>query len=341
MTQANALPVRTPVKKSSWAVARELLIIFLGVVSYTVGWTGFILSQNITSGGLAGITTVIQIATNIPATIPYYIINGFLLILALVFLGWQFSLKTIIGVGMLFLTIPVGQALFTDPVLQADVYNNIWGFLRETLPNFGPLLVRDEPFVALLLGSILCGIGLGCVFSVNGSTGGTDVIVAIINKYKNISLGRAMIMVDATIVVTGAVISHYMGPKYEWDVALGKLAFSVVEIVVCAQTMDFFLNSNKQSVQLFINSLKSEEIAYAITHQLHRGCTLLRAEGGFSGKEAKVVMVVARKNMLRPIMDIVRAVDSNAFVSQGVVHGVYGEGFDPMQNKKEEKKASK
>lgn len=338
MTQTGKTAVLTRPKTKPWSVARELLTILLGVISYTIGWTGFVLSQNITSGGLAGITTIIQIATNIPATIPYYIINIFLLVLALVFLGWRFSVRTVIGVGMLLVTIPIGQALFTDPIAQADVYNNIWPWLRNLLPNFGPLLVAREPFIALLLGSILCGIGLGFVFSVNGSTGGTDVIVAIINKYKNISLGRAMIMVDATIVITGALVSHYMGPKYEWGEALGKLAFSVVEIVVCAQTMDFFLGSNKQSVQLFINSLRAEEISHAITHQLNRGCTLLHAEGGYSHAPAKVVMVVVRKNMQKPVMDIVRTIDSKAFVSQAVVHGVYGEGFDPIVQKNKDSK---
>lgn len=319
---------------SAWRVARELIIIFTGVVSYTFGWTAFILSQNITSGGLAGVTTIIQLATNIPATVPYYIINGGLLILALVFLGWRFSVRTIIGVSMLFLTIPVGQALFTDPVEQKVVYENIWPFLREMIPNVGPLLTSTEPFAALMIGSILCGIGLGCVFSVNGSTGGTDVIVAIINKYKNISLGRAMIMVDAVIVICGSVVSHYFGPQYDWSVALGKLAFSVVEIVVTATTMDFFLNSNKQSVQCFISSLKAEEISDAIINRLHRGCTLFEARGGYSKQPAKVLMVVARKNMLVPIMDIVREIDPKAFVSQAVVHGVYGEGFDPIKREK-------
>lgn len=332
MTEAKALPMAK--SKSTLKTVQELISMFIGVCAYTIGWTAFILSQDITSGGLAGITTVIQIATSIPATIPYYIINGGLLVLALVFLGTRFTIRTIIGVGMLFITIPIGQALFTDPVQQHAVYENIWPWLREIVPNVGPLLVSDEPFVALLMGSILCGLGLGFVFSVNGSTGGTDVIVAIINKYKNISLGRAMIIVDAIIVSTGCVVSHYMGPQYSWTVALGKLAFSVVEIVVCAQTMDFFLNSNKQSVQLFINSLKADQIAYAITHQLHRGCTIFNANGGYSGQPAKVIMVVARKNMLEPIMSIIRQEDPQAFVSQGLVHGVYGEGFDPIKRKK-------
>lgn len=318
-------------KNKGLTVAKELLTMFLGVVCYTLGWTAFILSQEITSGGLAGITTIIQIATNIPATIPYNIINVALLVLALVFLGWKFTVNTAIGVGMIFVTFPIGQALFTPA--DSEVYEKIWPFLRDIVPNVGPLLAGEEPFLALVMGSMLCGLGLGLVFSVNGSTGGTDVIVAIINKYKNISLGRAMIMVDTVIVVTGCVVSHY-SKGMEWSTALGKLAYSFVEIIVVAQTMDFFLNSNKQSIQFFINSLKYEEINDAIVHRLNLGCTIFEAQGGYSKNSAKVVVVVARKRMRKAIMDIVREIDPKAFMSEGIVHGVYGEGFDKIKSDK-------
>ncbi len=319
-------------KNKSLVFAKELLTMFLGVLCYTLGWTAFILAQEITSGGLAGITTVIQIATDIPATIPYNIINVGLLVLALVFLGWKFTIHTAIGVGMIFFTFPVGQALFTSA--DSEVYTKIWPWLRELVPNVGPLLSAEEPFLALVLGSMLCGLGLGLVFSVNGSTGGTDVIVAIINKYKNISLGRAMLMVDAVIVVSGCLVSHYV-KGLPWTEALGKLAYSFVEVIIVAQTMDFFLNSNKQSIQFFINSLKYEEINDAIINRLNRGCTIIEAQGGYSKNPAKILMVVMRKNMRKQLMDIVREIDPKAFVSEGIVHGVYGEGFDAM--KKENK----
>ncbi|WP_242396749.1 YitT family protein [Porphyromonas gingivicanis] len=291
----------------------------------------FILSQEITSGGLAGITTIIQIATDIPATIPYNIINVGLLVLALVFLGWKFTVHTAIGVGMIFVTFPIGQALFTPA--DSEVYAKIWPWLKELVPNVGPLLSAEEPFLALVLGSMLCGLGLGLVFSVNGSTGGTDVIVAIINKYKNISLGRAMIMVDAVIVVSGCLVSHY-AKGMPWGMALGKLAYSFVEIIIVAQTMDFFLNSNKQSIQFFINSLKYEQINDAIINKLNRGCTIIEAQGGYSKNPAKILMVVARKSMRKQLMEIVREIDPKAFVSEGIVHGVYGEGFDTMRREK-------
>lgn len=317
-----------PRKNKSLGLAKELLTMFLGVVCYTLGWTAFILSQEITSGGLAGITTIIQIATDIPATIPYNIINVGLLVLALVFLGWKFTIHTAIGVGMIFFTFPVGQALFTPA--DSDVYTKIWPWLRELVPNVGPLLSAEEPFLALVLGSMLCGLGLGLVFSVNGSTGGTDVIVAIINKYKNISLGRAMIMVDAVIVISGCLVGHYV-KGMPWGVALGKLAYSFVEVIIVAQTMDFFLNSNKQSIQFFINSLKYEQINDAIINKLNRGCTIIEAQGGYSKNPAKILMVVARKSMRKQLMEIVRQIDPKAFVSEGIVHGVYGEGFDTMR----------
>lgn len=334
--------VNTPVVTRNAATMRflrDLLFMFFGVVAYTFGWTAFILSQDVTSGGLAGITTIIQIATNIPATIPYNIINAGLLVISLIFLGWRFSLKTVIGVGMLVIAIPIGQALFTPTFTpdQLEVYKNIPAIFREIVPNVGPLL-KEEPFVALILGSILCGLGLGFVFSVNGSTGGTDVIVAIINKYKNISLGRAMIMVDTCIIVTGCLVSHYMGPQYAWTIALGKLAFSVIEIVVVAQTLDFFMNSNKQSVQFFIFSNQYEEINDAITKRLGRGCTILSAEGGYTRQQAKVLMVITRKNMSVPIYRIITEIDSRAFVSEARVKGVYGEGFTALEKPQSEKK---
>lgn len=314
---------------------RDMFTIFLGVVIYAFGWTAFILSQDITSGGLAGLTTIIQFATNIPVTYPYYIINGILMVLAFVFVGRKFTFRTLIGVGMIFFVLPFAQALFTPLSTEQGrmVYENLPNFVTNIIPNVGPLLAEDEPFVALVVGAILCGIGMGMVFSANGSTGGTDVVVAIINKYKNISLGNAMIMLDACIVITGAVISHYYGPQYSWTTALGKLAFSVVEIVLVGQMLDYIMNLNKQSVQFLIFSLKHQEISDAITQRLHRGSTILHAQGGYTQKDAKVVLIVARKYQSLSIYRIIKEIDPNAFVSEAVVRGVYGNGFDALDSR--------
>lgn len=335
MTASTSSAFPTP-RSSGRQLLHDLFTVFCGVLSYAFGWTAFILSQDITSGGLAGLTTIIQLATNIPVTYPYYIINGLLMVMAFVFVGRKFAFRTLIGVGMIFFVLPVAQALFTPLGTEQGriVYEKLPHFITEVVPNVGPLLVADEPFVALVLGSILCGIGMGLVFSANGSTGGTDVVVAIINKYKNISLGKAMIMVDACIITSGAIISHYFGPQYSWTEALGKLAFSVVQIVLVGQMLDFLMNMNKQSIQFMIFTPKYEEISEAITKRLHRGCTILHAEGGYSREDAKVILIVAKKNHTVSIYRIIKEIDPNAFVSEATVRGVYGKGFDALATRK-------
>lgn len=312
---------------------KDLLIIFGGVVLYTFGWTAFILSQNITSGGLAGITTIIQLATNDPAGYSYKIINGLLLIFALIFLGWKFSFRTIISVALLFITIDIGQALFTPLDPQGmEVYNNLPALYRK-LPHVGPLLAPDEPFLALVLGAIICGIGLGLVFSANSSTGGTDIVVAIINKYSKISLGKVMIALDAVIVTCGAVVSHYWGPQYSWDVALGKLACSIVEAILVGVMLDEVMNRNKQAIQFLVFSSHTETISKEVTEKLKRGCTILHGEGGYTRTPSKVLVIIARKQMAVQIYQIIKEIDPEAFVTESKVRSVYGRGFDMLLHK--------
>ncbi|SUB88865.1 Uncharacterized BCR, YitT family COG1284 [Porphyromonas macacae] len=293
-------------------LAHDMFFILLGIACYAFGWTGFILSQRITTGGLAGISTIIHIITGQPAYISYNIINVFLLIIALIFLGWKFSLKTVIGVLLIAPMVTIGESLFGNQPMLAD-----------------------QPFMALLIGSVFCGFGLGLVFGVNGSTGGTDVIVAIINKYKNISLGRAMIMVDLCIIISSYFVNVYFAKETISSAkAIDLLVYSAVEVLLVSLTMDWYVNSNRQSVQFWIFSTKYEEINEAIIKRLGRGCTMLHAEGGYSHQPAKVLVVVVRKRNSLPVYRIIQEIDPKAFVSQGAVRGVYGEGFDQISKSK-------
>ncbi|KGN74410.1 membrane protein [Porphyromonas macacae] len=293
-------------------LAHDMFFILLGIACYAFGWTGFILSQRITTGGLAGISTIIHIITGQPAYISYNIINVFLLIIALIFLGWKFSLKTVIGVLLIAPMVTIGESLFGNQPMLAD-----------------------QPFMALLIGSVFCGLGLGLVFGVNGSTGGTDVIVAIINKYKNISLGRAMIMVDLCIIISSYFVNVYFAKETISSAkAIDLLVYSAVEVLLVSLTMDWYVNSNRQSVQFWIFSTKYEEINEAIIKRLGRGCTMLHAEGGYSHQPAKVLVVVVRKRNSLPVYRIIQEIDPKAFVSQGAVRGVYGEGFDQISKSK-------
>lgn len=325
MSQAIAAPTNNRAK--AWYFVHDFFFIILGVSLYVLGWTGFILSQEITTGGLAGVTTIIQIATQIPANIPYNIINVGLLVVSIIFLGWRYSVKTLIGVVLMGIAIPIGQALFGDA--STEVYHNLSSWLTNTIPNVGPLL-QGERFMAVIIGGVLCGSGLFLVFHVNGSTGGTDVIVSIFNKYTTLSLGRAMILIDATIVTASYFVNVYLMGK-DPQVGAELLTFSIVEVVFCAMTLDYWTNSNKHSIQLFIFSKKYKEINEAIIQRLNRGCTLVHAEGGYSQEETRILMVVTRKAHLQSINRIIKEIDPDAFVSEGTVHGVYGRGFDNLR----------
>ena len=175
--------------------------------------------------------------------------------------------------------------------------------------------------MAILIGASCCGSGLGLVFSANGSTGGTDIIASIVNKYKNLSIGRILLLCDFFIISSSWVLFH--------DVE--KIVFGFVEMVVSNYILDFVLNGNRQSVQFLIFSPKYDEIAEQIISKIGRGCTILDGQGGYSRKPVKVVVVLAKKSESVSIFRLVKQIDHQAFISQSIVRGVYGEGFDPIK----------
>lgn len=202
----------------------DYILIILGCSIYAFAWTGFILSQGITTGGLAGIATLIKIATGIPAAIPYNIINLGLAVLALIFLGWRFMVKTVISVVIMAIIIPIGE----EYLVVTEIVNGV--------KVFTPLLLPNEPALALVIGSILSGLGIAIVFSVNSSTGGTDIIVAIMNKYKNMSFGRAILLVDCTIILCSYLVNVYIAGKSPSD-AFNLLIYSAIEVILVSTVL--------------------------------------------------------------------------------------------------------
>ena len=288
------------VKNKIYYFIHDYLMIVFGTLLYGFGFNAFILSNEIVTGGLSGLCALIFFATNglIPVSVSYFIINAGLLLLALRVLGLKFLIKTIFGVVCL-----SASFSFFEWLLQG----------YDLLPN--------EPFMAILIGASLCGSGLGLVFSANGSTGGTDIIASIVNKYKNLSIGRILLLCDFFIISSSWVLFH--------DVE--KIVFGFVEMVVSNYILDFVLNGNRQSVQFLIFSPKYDEIAEQIISKIGRGCTILDGQGGYSRKPVKVVVVLAKKSESVSIFRLVKQIDHQAFISQSIVRGVYGEGFDPIK----------
>ena len=282
---------------------RDYLMIALGMILYGIGWTVFLLPNDITTGGVPGIASIVFWATGfgaIPVSVSYFVINVVLLLAALKILGFKFSIKTIFAVFTLTFFLSLIQEL-----------------------TAGMHLLQDQPFMACVLGASFCGSGIGIAFSSNGSTGGTDIIAAIINKYRDITLGRVMMICDMIIIT-----SSYFVLK-DWE----KVVYGFVTLYVCSFVLDQIVNSARQSVQFFIISKKYQEIGKEI-NALHRGVTVIDATGLYTGQEQKMMFVLAKKRQSTTIFRIINDIDPTAFVSQSAVIGVYGEGFDHFKLKK-------
>lgn len=283
-----------------WREVKDYIFITFGIFCYALGWAAFLIPNKITTGGVTGISAIVQYATGFPLQNTYAIINIVLLIVALKVLGLRFCLKTIYGVF--------------------GLYFMLWG-LQELITES---VVGDEPFMACILGSVLCGMGLGIVFANNGSTGGTDIIAAVVNKYRDVTFGKMIMYCDIVIISSSYIIPDY---------TIKNVVFGFTTLVIVAMSLDYVVNNSRQSVQFMIFSSEYERIADAIIKDAHRGVTVLDGTGWYSKKPTKVIVVLAKRRESVSIFRLVKAIDPKAFISQGAVIGVYGEGFDKIKVK--------
>ena len=275
-------------------------MIAIGMLMYAIGWTVFLLPNDLPSGAVPGIASIVYWASGIPVQYTYMTINGILLVFSIIILGWKFSVKTIFAVVVLSTVLPIIQAL-TD----------------------GLALIHDQPFMACVLGASFCGGGIGVAFTANGSTGGTDIIAAIVNKYRDISLGRVIILMDLFIISSSYLVLH------DWE----KVVYGYVVLFISGYVLDQVVNSARQSVQFFIISNKYEEIGKRINKDLHRGVTFIDGVGCYTNNGVKLMFVLAKKSESTIIFRLIKDIDPKAFVSQSAVIGVFGEGFDRIKVK--------
>ncbi len=298
-----------------WQEIKDYISIFVGIALYALAWCAFLLPYQISTGGVTGISAVIYYATQFPMQNAYLAINAVLLLGGAKVLGFKFCVKTGFAILTLYVMLDLFQLLFAGPDGKPVQF-----------------LGKDQDFMACIIGAMICGLGLGIAFSGNGTTGGTDIIAAIVNKYRNVSMGRVIFIVDCFIVFSCYFVFH------DWK----RVVFGFVTMFMMTQTLDYYMNRIRQSVQFFIISKKYEQIAEAITTIAHRGCTLLDSEGYYSKQNSKILMVIARQKESNTIFRIVKSIDPDAFITQSNVIGVFGKGFDVLKvkaNKELEKKA--
>ena len=241
-------------------------------------------------------STLIFFGSGFPLGISYLIINSVLIVFAVKILGRSFGVKTIFSVVVLSVLFSLLQQLITKPII-------------------------NDVFLSTVLGGILGGAGVGIVFTQGGSTGGTDIIAMIINKYRNISPGRIILYLDVFIIASSYLIFQ----------SLEKIVYGYVAMGITSYTIDLLFTGSKQSVQIFIFSKKYDEIANRIGSELSRGVTIIDGKGWYSGEETKILMVMVKKPQASQLFRIVKEIDLNAFMSVNNVMGVYGKGFETIR----------
>ena len=280
------------------SVLWDYTIVTFGTLLYCLGWTSFLIPGGIASGGGTGLCTIIYFATGIPVAYSFFVLNVILLIIGFLILGKAFGFKTIY-------VIILSTVLF------------------DVLPKFDFLVVtfQDRLFTAII-GGMVEAIGIGIVLTRGGSTGGTDILAMVVNKYWPVSPGKVYLFADLFIIASVLLIP---------DKTVNDMVYGYVTMVTFSFTVDWVLLGDKSTVQIFIISSKYQEIADTIVRDMKRGVTALDSTGWYSGKEGKVLLVMCRKHEYNNIVGMVKMVDPKAFISVSSASGVYGEGFDEVR----------
>jgi uncharacterized membrane-anchored protein YitT (DUF2179 family) len=283
-------------KNNKLEFLKTYFIITFGLFINAIGLTAFLLPAKIIGGGASGIGTLLYFLTGFPVGMTFFLVNIVLLLLSVKILGTNFGIKTIYAVAVLSLFYSLMQMMVKGPIVK-------------------------DAFMASIIGGMLFGVGIGIVFTQGGSTGGTDIIAMIITKYRNISPGRIILMVDVLIISSSYLIFG----------SLEKIVYGYVTMAVSSYAVDMILEGSKQSIQVIIFSNNNESIADRIGNELHRGITFLKGKGWFTNEDKEVLMVIARKNELSMILRMIKEEDEDAFISMASVMGVFGKGFEKIR----------
>ena len=293
--------------------AKDYFFIIFGIALYSFGFCAFILPYKVVMGGMAGVGTLVFYASNelIPVAITGYVVNLTLLAIAFRIVGNQFVKRTIFG---------------------ATVVAIMIGWMQPVFMGLNKPLMSDIT-MSVLLGGILCGTGIGTIFIHNGSSGGTDIVAAMVSKMSNVSIGRTIIFVDMTIVSLAIFLPFEGTFEQRLEERVPLIVYGLVVTYIISFMTDMIINTNRQAVQFTIFSRHWEKIADAVNSEAHRGVTVMDGMGWYSKHDVKVLMVWCRKIESVTLFRIIKSIDPDAFIAQTKANGVYGKGFDTMKVK--------
>lgn len=300
-----------------WLFAKDYLLIIFGISLYGLGFCAFIATapDKVVIGGMAGLSQVVDMVSygvfgfHIPYSITIFTVNILMLMAAWKIVGRTFVIRTLFGVVIITTIFAVFQPMFTKPP------------------------VEGQTFMDIIIGAVLCGLGIGMVFIHNGSTGGTDIVAAVASKKSNVSIGRAMMYFDLSVICSSMLLKFILMPEFDFQAAVPALVYGLITLFVIPFMADMMINTNRMAVQFTIFSTKWEAIATAINNEAQRGCTIIDGMGWYSKKQIKVLLVMCRKIESVTIFRIIKSIDKDAFITQAQVNGVYGKGFDQIKLK--------
>lgn len=305
-------------KKSVFTFVKEYAIMTVGILLYVMGWVLFLIPNNLVGGGVSGISSIVQYATNgvIKLGTVYFVVNAVLLVIGMLTLGKAFGGKTIYAV-----------------ILASVGLNALQGLIPADITQI--LAIQNGKLMSTIMGGIMAGAGIGMTMSQGGSTGGTDIIALVVNKYRNVSPGRMILWMDVVIILSSLLVPSYTasGDLLPWPEKITTVVYGFILVVICSSVLDLYLSGSRQSVQLFILSPKYQEIADLITNELHRGVTVLDGKGWYTKQNTEVLMVITRRTDVSILLRMIKSVDPNAFLSVTSVTGVYGKGFDQIKER--------
>lgn len=272
---------------------KRFIMINLGILIISFGLYFFLMPSSLATGGATGLAIVLNHIIPIPMGIILGIINVFLFILAFSILGRDFG----------------GYTLYASLSLSLIIT-----LLETILPMNQPL--TDDLFINLVFGVLIIGVGMGIVFNQNASTGGTDIIAKIINKYTHIDMGKSLLMSDFLISLFAALV---FGARLGMYALLGTIINSLI--------IDKMIAGFNVKINMTIISNEFDSINKYIHEEIVRGTTIYHATGGYSNKDRKIINTIVSRSEYIKIRKFIKLVDSKAFVAISYISEVEGEGF--------------
>ena len=273
---------------------------------FAFAWECFRIPNGMSAGGMMGLCTIIQYATLgvIPAQYSYIVINAILIIVAVLAMGIGFGFKTIYCIVVSSLAMQVISGI-------PSIHSVPGGFF----------FVQETVLIPIIAG-VFEAIGIGLVLRFGGSTGGTDIIALMVNKYYPVSLSMTFLVTD---VIICSLLLFLPGKTFS------DMCYGLEELVIFSLLIDLVVGGKKSSYQLMVFSEKFEAIADHIINEMDRGVTVLKAQGWFTKKDKDVLLILISQNQLNEISRAVKEIDPRAFMSISPTHNVYGEGFEEIK----------